>query len=349
MIEKLKLKNFQSHKNSVVDFGPGVNAITGPSHSGKSGCIRSLRLLAFNRPMGDGYRSDWTDDPTVVEIQKDEKIISRTKGNNKNEYQLDDLVFKAFGKNPPEEIVSALNLEEINFQNQHDPPFLLTKTPSEIAKYLNEIVNLDIIDESLSKAKRKVRETKDSISGVEWAIEEKETLVKSTEWVKEADEKLSRIERKNDRTKTINEEIKILQTLIDEIETERETNRLWGEFIEFTEGILKTIDEKTKRVEIISNKISVLSVIINEIKIENEKINSYNELLKLENKITKIEENTKEVDKINAELKNIDDLILSISQEEKTILKWVKTISSIETKYDEVLGDRCPLCGAEYI
>ncbi|MCK9524299.1 MAG: AAA family ATPase, partial [Limnochordia bacterium] len=39
MIEKLTLKNFQSHKHSELEFAPGLNAIIGQSDSGKSALL----------------------------------------------------------------------------------------------------------------------------------------------------------------------------------------------------------------------------------------------------------------------------------------------------------------------
>ena len=45
MIERLELIDFESHKNTVVDFSQGLNIITGNSDAGKSSLLRALRLV----------------------------------------------------------------------------------------------------------------------------------------------------------------------------------------------------------------------------------------------------------------------------------------------------------------
>jgi len=56
MIKYLQIQNFQSHKDSLLEFDPGVNVIVGSSDSGKTAVIRALRWLVWNRPSGDAFR-----------------------------------------------------------------------------------------------------------------------------------------------------------------------------------------------------------------------------------------------------------------------------------------------------
>jgi exonuclease SbcC len=53
MIDHVAIKNFQSHKNTNIDFQRnGVNVIVGTSDQGKSAILRAILWAVNNRPMG---------------------------------------------------------------------------------------------------------------------------------------------------------------------------------------------------------------------------------------------------------------------------------------------------------
>ncbi len=178
MIESLELCNFQSHKKSVLKFAPGVNIIIGPSDSGKTAIIRALRWLVWNRPLGNEIRSNWGGDTNVsitisnltsFDAIDDSIIIIREKG-KENTYELLGVIdmgiklFKAFGNDVPEEIQQALNLNEINLQQQLDSPFLLSKSSGDVAKHFNRVAHLDQIDNGLKNVQGWLRAIEQNIN-----------------------------------------------------------------------------------------------------------------------------------------------------------------------------------------
>ena len=42
MIKSLEIKNVQSHKNSRLEFSPGINALVGTSNNGKSAIFEGV-------------------------------------------------------------------------------------------------------------------------------------------------------------------------------------------------------------------------------------------------------------------------------------------------------------------
>ena len=54
-IKQLRLKNFQSHEDTVLDFVPGLNVLLGNSDTGKSAIVRAIRWLFYNEPAGDEF------------------------------------------------------------------------------------------------------------------------------------------------------------------------------------------------------------------------------------------------------------------------------------------------------
>jgi len=208
MIESLILKNFQAHKHSELEFCPGVNCIIGESDEGKTSIIRALYWTAHNKPAGDDFISDFSargECSSTIVVDGDE--VTRTKTKSKNEYWINDQPFKALGKSGvPDEVREKLGLDELNFQNQMDSPFLLSKTAGETARYLNNIVNLNVIDESLAKAKTKVDDANKEIKINEAGIESNTLELAELDWIDQAEKELSKLdddhlEFKNDQSR----------------------------------------------------------------------------------------------------------------------------------------------------
>ena len=51
MIESLEIKNFKSHRKSIMAFSSGINAIIGSPNHGKTNIIRALLWWFNNRPL----------------------------------------------------------------------------------------------------------------------------------------------------------------------------------------------------------------------------------------------------------------------------------------------------------
>jgi DNA repair protein SbcC/Rad50 len=167
MIQSLDLNLFQSHKKTHLDFKPGVNTIIGTSDQGKSSIIRSIKWVVENRPSGESFRSTFASGETTVAIHlEDGTVVIRGRNNTLNYYQQDDLKYMAFGQDVPELIKTKLNMDILNFQFQLDPPFLLSESPGNVAKYLNEIVNLESIDIATKKANASLKTIDTKIDGL---------------------------------------------------------------------------------------------------------------------------------------------------------------------------------------
>ena len=161
MIQKIEIQNFQSHKHTVIDFDKGVNVITGESDNGKSAILRAIRWVIENYPQGiDKINSRWNEDfkePMVVTIFTDKGRIDRIRSKTRNGYNIwyngkEPVELNAIGKTVPSDVIEFFGLTDVNFQWQLDPPYLLSKTPGEASKYLNQIVHLDSIDITLAAA-----------------------------------------------------------------------------------------------------------------------------------------------------------------------------------------------------
>jgi exonuclease SbcC len=150
MIERLELTDYQRHAKLDVWLDPGITTITGPSDSGKSSIIRAIQAAALNRFTGMSFARQGSGE-FRVRVKVDGGTIVRERSKSENNYSCKGKQFKAFGRDVPPDVFALANLAEINFQNQHDPPFWFGLSPGELAKQLNAIVDLEAIDEAMSK------------------------------------------------------------------------------------------------------------------------------------------------------------------------------------------------------
>ena len=155
MINKLNIKNYQSHKDSELEFIKGINVIIGSSDAGKSAIIRTIRWLLFNRPLGESFVRKGEKECSV-KLETENGTAKRIKGKD-SFYEINDSVYRSVGTDVPDTINDVLCISDINLQRQLDRHFLVLGTGGEIAAKLNEVLKIDEIDSSISHCAKKIR------------------------------------------------------------------------------------------------------------------------------------------------------------------------------------------------
>ena len=165
MLTKLHIRNYQSHQDTVLELGPGVNVIVGESNAGKSACVRALNWPITNRPLGTGFIRTGQDEADVLleETRADgqkvsaERIRSR---DSRNEYVLNgdsEHPLTAFGSNPPEDVLQTLNLRESNIQTQFAPYFLVFDSAGQVGAAIRQVTGMEKIDKVSDIIASKIR------------------------------------------------------------------------------------------------------------------------------------------------------------------------------------------------
>ena len=153
-MKKIKISNFQSHKSTELNLHENVNIIVGQSSSGKTAIFRAIEWLNTNRPLGTRFISHGEKE---CEIKIDDvEGVKSDKG--KTTYKIRSDTFDS-GSNVPDLATQALNLSEINIQNQLDEHFLITSSPGGVAKTFNRILNIEKVDEYVSKLTTQINTT----------------------------------------------------------------------------------------------------------------------------------------------------------------------------------------------
>ena len=230
--------------------------------------------------------------------------------NGKNAYSLFDpegnhSAFSALRTDIPKEITDTLNLSEYNYQSQHQSYFLLQNTPGEVAKRLNDLVGLSVIDTLFSNIASLVRQSSIKINSLTGDRDrtEKELLQY---------EKLDEIGKIIDTIEKLSEEIAVYDSSLHLIEEKLST------LIQ-----IKSDREKLLPLIKLETKVDILLDIIKEINVEDSHITSLNGF---RTSLTEIKEQM-DNDKMWSEL---EPRYLSIMSKSEEVIDLDKQLSSLE-------------------
>ena len=350
MLKSLHLLNFQSHRDTHLEFDPGVNIIVGPSDSGKTAIIRALRWLVWNRPSGDAMRSTWGGD-TRVEIAVDNLGIVRQKAKEGDKYYIvksllestTDQIFKAFGTTVPEEITQALNLNEINLQQQLDRPFLLDSSPGEVAKHFNKVAHLDQIDEGLRRVQKWIRDIEQDISSKDKQLEQSNEDLESFEHLEKFEIEVEVIERMESEMiqqvnhKRVLDKLCLDLTVVEDLIEEQNKITAAGPLVD-------TILDWYATIEGIKQLVDKLKELTGEIYAVEDEIEQESEILGAEESVNQLislfEEQTEERHSCSV-LQKLVERIQYITEEQITAENLAKRL---QTEFNTVFPDVCPLC-----
>ena len=347
MIQKLKIKNFQSHGETELEFHKGVNIVVGASDAGKSTIIRAIRWIIWNRPSGDAIRSVWGGE-TSAEIVTDGVAIKR--GKDKTDYYElyngtgKPTVFKAIGTGVPEELNGVLNLSEINISYQLDAPFLLSETPGDVAKHFNRVAKLDMIDRATSNINSAIRDITSDIKHKDKQIEN-------------YTEELSKF----DHLEKFEAEVEVLEGM------EKLYDATWKKWTKLGALILdyNTVKEDIERESKILQDEEKVNKLLELYEEKESKAERYESLRSLLDDLALVQDNIKEAQEYVEDEKEVNNL-LTLYSNKKTVVERVLSVSKLlsnltytssdinkkalklkelEGKWEREFPDVCPLCG----
>jgi predicted ATP-dependent endonuclease of OLD family len=181
MLRQVLIRNFQKHKRLAIKIGERITTITGRSDVGKSAIIRALRFALLNQHTAADVRHGQK--RMLVRAEFDEGRVTRERRGSTNLYKLDAQGFQAFGKNIPEPVQEVLQLTADNFQQQHDAPFWIGLGRPALAREINRVVDLEVIDHSLKVVAGHVRSSKTRAELYEERVTSASAAVKSLQHV----------------------------------------------------------------------------------------------------------------------------------------------------------------------
>lgn len=341
MIKSLEIKNVQSHKNSRLEFSPGINALVGTSNNGKSAVLRALMWAITNRPLGtEILLSNWAYDSKgkqseemSVTVEKENSVLIRRKTKTENEYVLNGEKMEAIKTDVPESVKNFFALTETNIQKQQDAPFLLSQSSGKIAEYFNRIVRLDIIDRVLTNAESTRRKTKAQLETSEKEEKKLEAELEKYDW-------LDSVERLIERYKVINEKCEMLS------ESRGRLNESVEKFEEINKRRFPDFTKQKKIISEIENIDSDNKDLIFEIESLDESISEFKSLSKKSGfDFTKEKKAIEYIENMNfdrSEIEKLEEDIEKMELADNTIKGCSENIKELKKQLPEI----CPICGA---
>ena len=185
LIKSLRLINFQSHKDTKIDFDEGLTVILGQTDQGKSAIIRALKWVLYNEPRGTDFIMAGCKLCRVSLEMDDGSVIIREREGQRNRYILiqngKEEVFEGFGNTVPLEIARAHGIQKIridkdaasavNLAEQLEPPFLISESGGNRAKALGRLVGIHIIDAAQRTVLKDITNAKQNFESIQKDIE----------------------------------------------------------------------------------------------------------------------------------------------------------------------------------
>ena len=345
ILTEIHIENFQSHRRTEIKLHPGVIAIVGSSDSGKSVIPRAIRWVVFNKPEGQSFRSVFDGKrskvTSVALFFSNGSVVRRIRTSSRNEYVVTQALknkastqtFEQVGKGVPDEVAEILNFSDLNFQRQHDPSFLLSSSPIEISRRLNEVTNLDVIDRVQGNLHRMGRRAEGEISEIKRRIEEARGSIEAFGDLDNLDVDLAVLEAKEVEGDGLEQRVRALWDLINRmdsldvssaalLEAEPELIRV-ERLVEKREGILKQYRD-----------LGAVGIQIR--KVEKDRA-SLSGVLNLEEEVVRLEEQTKYAHQLRGAI----ELLEHHGRCHDFVTKELKTMVS---EFHKLMPEECPLC-----
>lgn len=256
MLKEIEIKNFQSHSYIRVRLSEGVNTITGSSEAGKSAMVRAIRWVVLNRPAGNSIIKKGEKRTSVI-LTFDNGYISKSRTKTETIYDVNGTILKAVGRDIPEELNDLSKLTDINFQMQHSPFFLLKDTPGEIAKQMNELVGLTIIDSLFNSINNGIRKAKGDIVSLRENLEGLNTDLHNLQYIDSAYKTLKKFENaliSKERTEDVYKNLCSIRSDLKEIEeVEKEVKEILA-----SSKIIRSMEKSIRDYQLIKEQLYYL-------------------------------------------------------------------------------------------
>jgi DNA repair protein SbcC/Rad50 len=345
MIVSLQLFNFQSHKKTQINLSPGVNVIVGLTDAGKTGIIRGLRWLAYNRPSGTEFRSHWGGETRVIGTF-DNCTIERSR-DKKNTYTIDGTELEAVKLDVPTEVAKALRFDEICFGFQFDTPFLLGATAGDVAQHFNRLAHLDIIDNANSNVQSWYRQIEQDIRSDECRLQELVAALSAFSDLDELEIKIVQLENlERQRTAKLNEQ-ECLRNLLDKLTTTNTRLSVNNELLR-CEVTVNTVSTHINSREDLRVRLNTLSKLINQLNTLDDELQQYETIVSVENQLTILEKLIMQRTTQTQQCKTLESAIYKFKTADTALQTVTSDLYHLQNTFDKNFPAICPLCEQPY-
>jgi exonuclease SbcC len=352
MIKSISISNFQSHKNTNIEFCNGLNVIAGASDSGKSAILRAMGWVIKNRPSGDAIRNwdckkgDSVSVTIALEDDGKEETITKERTGSTSKYISSKFgALDVVGRDVPEEVTKLLNLSEPCFQTQHDAYFLLNDSPGSVAKTLNDLVGLSIIDTIFKNinsralsSKRKTEENQTSLKTLQLEIDKLQYLDTVDKELEETEQLVKALVAKKEKLVGL---ALVLQRVED---TKKELDQI--KKILPAEKELTVIKTKQQKLSTIQTKYSQIINLIKSIEESSARLHEEKEWLTIEKPFLELKKQMTQLKELKGKEENLRKLIEKCVTTKELISQALIKVTALILAFKFSLKNNkvCPVC-----
>lgn len=335
MIEKIESQNFQCHKKLRLELDK-ITTIIGPSDRGKTALLRLIKWVCLNEPNGDDFISHGEEE-CKASLIIDSRRVTRKKSKLENAYYLGKDVFKSFRTSVPEEISEHIKVNDLNFQDQHKPPFWFFESAGKVSKELNSIVDLEIIDSTLASVVAKTKKARATFEVCEVRLEEARKERTKLKWIKQFDTQLTELENTNERLTTNQRRCTRLSEMLGNVETLSEGLEEAGRALQAARNACEEMEEGHARWIKVTKNIGSLRELLTQIKDLEQIVDTRPPNLSV------LEKNMPSITQISNQREDLTSLLQDIIKTEYELCQNQENMQSLKEELSKVKS--CPLCG----
>jgi DNA repair ATPase RecN len=231
MLNRIEIRNFQSLVHVDLDLAP-LTVIVGPSSSGKSAFIRSMRALHENR-RGTAFITHGERVASIsAHLEQGIVTLTRSTQTAPNHYTVipsdpahplyPKAEFSKLGGDVPSEVSEFLGIAPdevpLSIASQFDKPYLLDTSAAEVARILGSLTNAHIILEGARESNRRKLASSQTLKTRSADLEAIRARIPEFQALKAQREALDRAEQLIARARTVQERIESITRHIDTIE-----------------------------------------------------------------------------------------------------------------------------------
>ena len=354
-ISEVEFSNFQGHELTLLEFSDKLNIIKGRTHSGKSSLVRGMKWAYLNRPRGDNFRRDGITNSESVSVStafSEGTSIIREKNPSRslNVYITSEHEdpFAALRMDVPDEVKEITKMSDENIVSQGDGYFLIGKTSGQVARELNKVLGLEIIDAKAREAKKVVSEAKSRITFLAEQRDEKQAELDNNfdgldDMVESVGALDSAIIAHSEESRTIQD----VNTILESIEESREVVEAGVKFVSLESDIL-LMKKNVSDVAAERAKVDSVEAALNSISYSRKQISESEHFTDSESEIKSLLSRILKLSERRSKLLKIETLYSGIGRERSTKeearereLSYVLRRKEIEKSLEA-----CPRCGA---
>jgi len=344
MLKSIDIVGFQSHKNSRFVFHPGVNAVLGISDSGKSSLDRAIRKVEQNRPSSARFiNRDCSSCRLALTVEEGDTIV-RNVGKNDNYVINDEEPLTALNQGVPEDVSNILNMGPLNHSVQSSPHFLLSSTPGQIAKMINEVADLTVIDSSIKWIQNAGKKNSERQKYAEQDCAKAKSALESLEFLDDMVSDLEALESKDLAITGLRESINGMDRITRHLDS-IDLSMAESAYVERMDASLSSLESMDRDRTALRRSVKALAIHLDSMDEAEEAISNWDSLEDIGSRLVALESKNKAMKSMSPESEKLESLISRIELMEAGIVSLDSEIVDAELRLKKLMPEKCPLCG----